>query len=226
MKTNILIKDLIYFGACAEAYHMDTCKIDWTWKYACGCTGDLERSVHGYEVCEHQDNLFWSHRFTELGRTIKMGMQQDEIELVTCHLRVQEEDVDKLRAITHDAQDLLGEVGMEYYDLFLSKIDAEKACDRLSVVEEHSFYTKTKDWYITNDITPISFEEIKHNVICKYLAHRLLQQLIHNKEAVITAEWTPSIGEDEPLLLQEHPIKIIENDHVTTCEGTIKAADE
>jgi hypothetical protein len=224
MKTNILIKDLIYFGACAEGYQMETCKIDWGWKYACGCDGDLANPIHTYEVCARQDNLFWSHRFTELGRTIKMGMQQDEIIEVTCKLLVKEDDTSKLRAIAAEAEDLLEEFGMEYYDLFVSKIDAEKACERLSVLEEHSFYTRTKDWYLANDVSPLMFEEIKVNVVCKYIAHRMLNQLIHNKEAVIEAKWTPNLGVDEELLFSEHVVKLEDGGHVTSDDTTIKAA--
>jgi hypothetical protein len=224
MKTNILIKDLIYFGACAEGYNMDTCKLVWGWKYACGCDGDLTNPLHSYELCAHQDNLFWSHRFTDLGRTIKMGMQQDEITEVTCKLEVREEDASKLRTISVEAEDLLEDFGMEYYDLFVSKIDAEKACDRLSVMEEHSFYTRTKDWYLANNVTPIMFEEIKVNVVCKYIAQRLLNQLIHNKEAVVEAKWTPNIGDDEELLFSEHVVKLEDGGHVTSDDTGIKAA--
>lgn len=222
MKTNILIKDLIFFGACAEAYHMDSCKLSWAWKYACGCEGNLDKPTHFYDDCAHQDNLFWSERFKSEGRTIKMGMQQDEIEEVVCSVVVSDEDADKLRAITNDAADLLGDEGLEYYDLFIAKIDAEKDCDRLSVLEEHHFYTKTKDWYITNNITPMCFEEIKYNVLCKYIAHRMLHQLVHNREAVIKATWTPTIGQEEPLLFEEHVVKLTEGGHVTPQVAAIK----
>jgi hypothetical protein len=208
MKTSILIKDLIFFGACAEGYQMESCKLHWKWKYACECDGDMENNLHSYEVCKHQDNLFWSDRFRELGRTIKMGMQQDEITEVVCSVHVKEEDADKLRAMTKDAEDILGEAGMEYYDIFLSKLHAEKECDKLSIVEDHNFYTKAKDWYLKNDMTPLSFEEIKVNSVCKYLAHTLLHQLVHNQEAVIDAKWHPSIAENEEVIFEEHVCQI------------------
>jgi hypothetical protein len=225
MKSNILIKDLICFGAVAEAYSMDTCKLDWNWKYACGCEGNLQNNLHNYEVCEHQDNLFWSERFTSQGRTIKMGMQQDEVVEVKCIVNITEEDVGKLRALTAEAEELLGEDGMEFYDIFLSKVDAMKNCDRLSVVEEHQFYTKTKDWYLKNDMTPIRFEEIKFNTTSKFIAHKLLNQLVHNKEATVHATWFPALNEDEPLLFEEHEVKITECGHVTPVDKSIKAEE-
>ncbi len=86
-----------------------------------------------------------------------MPLQEDECEEVLCELSIGEEDAHKLRALIVEAVDLLGEIGMEYHDIFVAKIKAEVGVDILSVLEEHSFYTRTKDWYLRNNITPIYF---------------------------------------------------------------------
>lgn len=230
MKTTILIKDIIYFGAIAEAYHMDSCKTNWSWVFACDCKGSMASSFpHTYEECEHKDNLFWSERYKEEGRTVHMPLREDEVTEVTCSFEVKNEDADKLRCLVRDAEDLLGETGMEYYDIFTAKIKAEEGVEILSVLEEHQFYTQTKDWYLRNDINPITFEEIKVNVVSKYIAERLLHQFGYISRAdvaTISATWFPSMSEDQRLLFEEHVCKIEEGGHVTSEPEAIKAKIE
>jgi len=226
MRHNITIKDLIYFGAVSEAYKMETAKLTWVWKFACGCAGSLENPTHKYDECPFQDNLFWSDRFVELGRTIKMPLQQDEVQELKCKVSVAEIESDKLRALIDEATELLGDVGMEYYDIFMRRIHFERNNARMSVLEEHSFYTQTKDWYINNQMTPLQFEEIKINMSMKYLAKKILEGLEQKEEAVIEAVWTPNITEQEELLFAEHVVQINESDHVTSPTTDIKAADE
>lgn len=227
MKTRLLIKDVIYFGAVAEAYHMDSHKIAWSWTYPCGCKGNTELPYpHTYEICEHKDNLWWADRYKETGRTAYMPLQEDEVEEVLCEFSIGEQDAPKLRALIEEAIELLGEIGMEYHDIFTAKIKAEVGVDILSVLEEHSFYTQTKDWYLRNNITPIYFEEIKVNTVSKYMAERLLLQLEKAKTAHLDAKWFPAINQDQRLLFDEHVVKIEEPGHVTSEDGMIKAASD
>jgi len=227
MKTNILIKDLIYFGAVAEAYHMESHKLSWTWTYPCGCGGNTEIAYpHTYDTCENKDNLWWAGRYRDTGRTIHMPLQEDEVNEVVCDFEVGENDASKLRALIEEAIDLLGEVGMEYHDIFVAKLKAESGVDILSVLEEHAFYTQTKDWYLRNNITPMYFEEIKINTVSKYISERLLRQLETGKIAKISAKWFPAINQDQRLLFEEHTVKIEDGGHVTTNESMIKAGSE
>lgn len=223
MRHTITIKDLIYFGAVAEAYKMETAKLSWVWKFPCGCVGSLEKPTHKYDECPFQDNLFWSDRFVELGRTIKMQIQQDEVEELKCKVSVSATESDKLHALIAEATELLGEVGMEYYDIFMKRIHFEKNNSRMTVLEEHSIYTLTKDWYLNNHITPLLFEEIKINMSMKYLSEKLLEILEQKEEAVIEAVWVPNITEGEELLFAEHVVEIKDVDHVTSPATDIKA---
>jgi hypothetical protein len=223
MKHTITIKDLIYFGAIAEAYKMKGLKLEWSWTFPCGCKGDMTNVVHTYADCIYQENLFWSDRFTELGRTIKMALQQDEIDNITCRLRVSDDESEPLQTISDDATDMLGDVGMSYYQIFMSRLEAEKGNSRLSVLEDHHFYSLCKDWYLDNLMTPVLYEELKINVSCKYLAEKLLTMLKDKEEAVLEATWTPNITESEELLFTEHEVQIAEIDHVTSETADIKA---
>lgn len=223
MKHTITIKDLIYFGAIAEAYKLKHLKLEWSWKFPCGCKGDMTNVVHTYADCSFQENLFWSDRFTDLGRTIKMALQQDEIDNITCRLLVNKDESEALQTIANDATDLLGDIGMTYYQIFISRLEAEKATSRLSVLEEHHFYSLCKDWYLENRMTPVLYEEIKVNVCCKYLAEKLGTMLEDKEEAVLEAVWTPNITEQEELLFSEHTVQIDEVDHVTSKNSDIKA---
>lgn len=220
MKQQISIKDLIYFGAIGEAFNITSLKLQWSWKYACGCVGDSLNRAHSYADCLTQENLFWSDRFTELGRTIKMPLMQDEIEVITVKMSIEKEDTDKLLAIIIDAEDILGTIGTEYYDIFVQRMSAK---DRMSLLDDHALYTKTKDWYLENDISPTYFEEIKVNVTAKYLAEILLKKLQLSHLATMEATWTPNINENEELLFSEHVVKIDQIDHVTSESGDIKA---
>jgi len=222
MKHTITIKDLIYFGAIADAYKMKGLQLEWSWLFPCGCRGNMTNVVHTYQDCDFQENLFWSDRFTEIGRTIKMPLQQDEIDNITCRMRVNKSESETLHIVANDATDLLGEIGTTYYQIFMSRLEAEKA-NRLSVLEDHHFYTLCKDWYLENRITPVLYEEIKVNVCCKYLAEKLIDMLKDKEEAVLEATWTPNVTETEELLFNEHVVEIKECDHVTSNSSDIKA---
>ena len=223
MKHTITIKDLIYFGAIADAYKMKGLQLEWSWRFPCGCKGNMSNVIHTYADCTFQENLFWSDRFTELGRTIKMPLQQDEIDNITCRMRVSESESESLQTIANDATDLLGDVGTSYYQIFMSRLEAEKNTSRLSVLEDHHFYTLCKDWYLENQMTPVLYEEVKVNVCCKYLAEKLVAMLENKEEAVLDATWTPNVTEPEELLFAEHVVQITESDHVTSETADIKA---
>lgn len=222
MKHNITIKDLIYFGAISEAYKTETLKLEWSWQFGCGCAGNSNAPTHKYDDCAHQDNLFWSDRFTEVGRTIKMPLQQDEVEYVICRLIVREDDADKLRAIIEDAKELLGDLGMEYHDILVAKLKLQESSN-VSLLEEHEFYSRAKIWYLSNNMTPLLYEEVKVNVVAKLMSEKLLQQLEKKEEATVEAIWTPNQTEPEELLFKEHTVNISEGGHVTSEDETIKA---
>jgi len=205
---------------------MDSAKLLWSWQFPCGCVGNLENPTHKYDDCPKGDDLFWSERFTELGRTIKMPLQQDEILEVKCSIKVRDVESEKLQKLVEEAEELLGETGMEYYDIFIRRLQREQETERLSVLEQHSFYSRAKDWYLENNLSPIHYEEVKINVCMKYLAEKMLASLADKEETVIDAIWTPNCTETEELLFSEHVSKIGEIDHVTSCDEPIKAADK
>lgn len=209
----------------------------WGWEWGCGCCDNEEKSTqqkHLYQNCEHQDNLFWADRFSESGRTIKMPLQQDEISQVTATLilYVNTDTLELLNDTVNLMLDEVGDVGKAFYDLHFEQTQKS---ERLSVLEEHQYFTKTRQLYLEHALTPPIYEEIQLTIGVVNLAKHFIEKaLLRNEEdpwvevkvgyipheQTIETEYLLKIGEDVELT----DVELL--DHVTPETPRVKATTD